>query len=395
MKTITQLRTELREAAEHIESLSQELAQLQPDESKKGLDFAHIQTIGNRYPVLDHCLVREDSDFRQQYLTLLAAPLLLESQEPENGWLFFQRILAGIGYTTPLSDFYANAAALTDPQLDAFSAAVVERNLANALLLEAMLLCLSCRGGAAVQDWLAGLAELLGRTLIQVRKLAELAVLISREDSENLRVFTQQEQSIDLSAMSCHIIPILGWYVQFRSGILSYYGDGRTPIHLTEKLPQLFNTNVASSRIEIRNAVFEQAPLTLDVGDRQLLLEDCTIRNIRAADSCFLCYSTHTVVLRRCRFEHLSSNDYTIRISACHSLVLENVHFCDIQSSGYNGWTLCFPSCQMHGVTMEDIRGGSSWYYGAGGTAAPNCYYANCTGSASGLPSGLNEKKEA
>ena len=81
MKTITQLRTELREAAEHIELLSQELAQLQPNEPKKGLDFTHIQTIGKRYPILNHCLAREDADFRQQYLTLLVAPLLLESPE--------------------------------------------------------------------------------------------------------------------------------------------------------------------------------------------------------------------------------------------------------------------------------------------------------------------------
>lgn len=394
MKTITQLRAQLREAAEHIEALSQELGQLQPSHQKKSVDFAHIQAIGKRYPIKDHCLTQENTGFQQQYLTLLAAPLLLESKEPENGWLFLQRILAGIGCTIPLVDLQADAASLTDQQLDAFSAAVLERNLANALMLDAMLLCLSCKGVEAMWDWLAGLAELLGCTLAQVQELAELAALIVREDKEGLRAFTKRNLLVDLSSMNCYIFLILDWYFQVKRQTLFYYGDGHTPLLPSRDIPKI--TNVKVSRIEIHKAIFEGERLYLDAGERQLVLEDCIVRNINNLESCFDCRSKLNIVLRRCSFEQLVSGDYTIQVKNCRSLILENVDFCNIKCTNYGGDAIDFGACQcqMYAVTMDNIQGRRYWYRGIGGTATPDCYYKNCVGQGTGLPNGFREKTE-
>lgn len=394
MKTITQLQADLRAAAERIESLSLELAQLQPSGQKKGLDFAHIQAIGTRYPILDHCLVQLDGDFQRKYLTLLAAPLLLESQEPENGWLFLQRILCGSGCAVPLADLQADAAMLTDQQLDSFSAAVLERGLADALMLDGMLLYLSCRGGEDMRDWLAALAELLGRTLDQIRELARLAVLISKEDREDLKNFIQQEQTMDIFPVRCHIFLVLDWYVQVKSQTLSVCGNSRTPLD-TAQLEKLISSKRSQlQRIEIRNALFSDKAVTLNVGNCQLLLENCVIQNINADGPCFRCISDKMATLRRCCFEHLSSPDYTVDFISCPSLVLENVRFNNIQSTESNGYTLNFPSCQMQAVAMEKIKG-HRWYYSnwLNSTVAPDCYYKNCVGDTYGLPIGMKKKE--
>lgn len=396
MKTITQLRAELRAAAEHIEALSQDLAQLQPSEQKRGVDFAHIQTIGERYPIRDHCLTGENADFQRQYLTLLTAPLLLESQEPENGWLFLQRILSGIDCTTPLVDLQADAASLTEQHLDTFSAAVLKRELANALMLDGMLLYLSCRGGEAMQDWLAGLAELLGRTLFQVQELSELASLIVTENKEGLQSLMQSVLSVDLTHIRCHIFLVLGYYFRFNGQTLLYYGDGRTPLAQSKDFPQISTMKV--SRIEIRNAVFEGEPVCFSINNCDLLLEDCIVRNIHtsSAMSCFkYCSVDSAVLFRRCHFENLVSDSRTIEIVHCQSLTLECVSFYNIRSTGRDCSTLSFSRCQMRTVTLDNIQGKSRWYSGfGGGTATTDCYYRNCTGGVSGLPEGLKEKKE-
>ena len=406
MKTITQLQAELRAAAEHIENLSRELAQLQPSSRKKGLDFAHIQTIGKRYPIQDHCLVRMDADFQRQYLTLLTAPLLLESREPENGWLFLQRILCGAGCTLHLADLQADAAALTEQQLDAFSAAVLERGLADALMLDGMLLCLSSKGGEAVQDWLAALAELLGRTLPQIRELSELAALIVQEDQEGLRAFTQRDLAVSLSPANCHILPHLKWYAQVKDGVCYYYGDGETPLNVDNCIMKILDGQQAKgkalTRVEIRNAVMAEKAVYLNMGDCQLLIEDCTVRDIDQGtkDYCFRCIFNSSAVIRRCKFERLKACDYTVAIK-CESygkspILFDEVHFQDIRSTTMCGaFTLSFDKCEMRAVTMDNIHGMGYWYYGNKGIATPDCYYRNCGWVANGLPDGLKEKKEA
>lgn len=399
MKTMTQLQAELRATAEHIENLSRELAQLQPSDQKKGLDFAHIQTIGKRYPIQDHCLVQMDADFQRQYLTLLTAPLLLEPREPENGWLFLQRILCGAGCTLHLADLQVDAASLTEQQLDTFSAAVLERGLADALMLDGMLLCLSSKGGEAVQDWLAALAELLGRTLPQVRELVELATFIAQEDKSGLRSFTRRKLTISLIKMGCHILPILGWYAQVKDGVLSCLGDGHTPLMNLEKMiPELFSMRQILTYVEFRKMVFTGKPVELDIGNFQLLLEDCVIRDIECREdkACFCAaFSNNSVVLRHCRFERLLSAGYTVCINGVRPLVLEDVHFQDIQNIGRDGIALWFDSCKMCAVTMDNIQSGGWWYSGLGGYATSDCYYKRCKGKKIDLPSGLEKKKEA
>lgn len=400
MKTMTQLQAELRAAAEHIENLSRELAQLQPSEQKKTLDFAHIQTIGKRYPIRDHCLVRMDADFQRQYLTLLTAPLLLESREPENGWLFLQRILCGVGCAIPLTDLQADAASLTEQQLDTFSAAVLERGLVDALMLDGMLLFLACQGGETMRDWLAALATLLACTLSQVQELADLAALIAGEDETGLRAFAKRTTVRRLRTMNGYILPILKWYAQVEDGVCYYYGDGETPLDVDGYVMKLLNKQRAKGRallrVEIRNAVMAEKAVYLNMGDCQLLMEDCTVRDISCDKTCFKCNLDESLVFRHCRFERLSSYfDEAIEIESNLPFILENVHFHDIINVPFMPNVICFSQCQMRTVTMENIYGGMDWYGGKGGTATPDCYYKNCKGRTSGLPDGLKEKKEA
>lgn len=392
MKTIVQLQAELRAAAEQVEALSQELAQFQPSDNKKGLDFTHIQAIGKRYPVEKHALTGADADFQRQYLTLLTAPLLLESQEPENGWLFLQRIICGAGCDIPLVDLQADAATITDQQLDAFSAAVIEHGLADALMLDEMLLYLACRGGEAMKDWLAALAELLGRTLTQVQELAQLAGFIATENKDGLADFTNRELSIPIERFNFYIYPILKNYTRNNGKIFSYWGDGCTPI--AEEQFHSIPSNV--SCVVIRNAIFAHCTLELNIGRRDLLMEDCVVRDIdnRSYEHpCFKTDSMGNVVIRRCRFENLYSNDYTVHIHNARTFALENIYLYNIQSTASSGYTLYFGHCQMNTVVMENIRSSSYWYYGDGGTASEDCYYRNCTGKTSSLPAGLKRKE--
>lgn len=392
MKTIVQLQAELRAAAEQVEALSQELAQFQPSDNKKGLDFTHIQAIGKRYPVEKHALTGVDADFQRQYLTLLAAPLLLESQEPENGWLFLQRIICGAGCDIPLADLQADAATITDQQLDVFSAAVIEHGLADALMLDEMLLYLACRGGEAMKDWLAALAELLGRTLTQVQELAQLAGFIATENKDGLADFTNRELSIPIERFNFYIYPILKNYARNNGKIFSYWGDGCTPI--TEEQFRSIPSNV--SCVVIRNAIFAHRTLELNKGGCDLLMEDCIVRDIdnrTYQHPCVKINLTGNVMIRRCRFENLNSCDYyAIWIGTSKSFVLENVSFRGISSTRSYGETLKFAHCQMRTVVMENIRSTEKWYNGDGGTASEDCYYKNCTGKTNSLPAGLREK---
>lgn len=403
MKTMTQLQAELRAAAEHIENLSRELAQLQPSEQKKTLDFAHIQTIGKRYPIRDHCLVRMDADFQRQYLTLLTAPLLLESREPENGWLFLQRILCGVGCAIPLTDLQADAASLTEQQLDTFSAAVLERGLVDALMLDGMLLFLACQGGETMRDWLAALATLLACTLSQVQELADLAALIAGEDETGLRAFAKRTTVRRLRTMNGYILPILKWYAQVEDGVCYYYGDGETPLNVDGYVMKLLYKQRAKGRallrVEIRNAVMAEKAVYLNMGDCQLVLDGCTVRDIdqNCDDSCFKCESTSSVMIQHCRFERLTASDYTVCIimTSTSPIILKDVHFKTIRSTISNGYALNFSDCKMCTVTLKQIESKHRWYHGNGGVATPDCFYTQCKGNPAGLPRGLHEKKEA
>lgn len=395
MKTMTQLQAELRAAAEHIENLSRELAQLQPSGQKKALDFTHIQTIGKRYPIQDHCLVRMDADFQRQYLTLLTAPLLLESREPENGWLFLQRILCGAGCTLHLADLQADAAALTEQQLDTFSAAVLERGLADALMLDGMLLCLSSKGGNAMQDWLSALAELLGRTLPQIRELSELAALIAQENQEGLRAFTQRDLIFSLSPMKCHILPILKWYAQTIGSVYYLYGDGETAQN--GDIINCHEISKSNQRIEIRNMIFSRSPIIWGSFDAlSILLERCKIQNITnhgqgfVKDAIYIS-SKVSLEIKECQFRHLYG-EHSVNFSSCESLRIEESYFEDLHG------IIWFPYCNIKNVIIENARNKNNtgaWYQGSGGTATPDCYYKNCKGEARNIPNGLKEKKEA
>lgn len=392
MKTITQLQAELRAAAEHIETLSQELAQLQPAESKQGLDFANIRALAKRAPIGKHRLCGESADLQQEYLTLLTAPLLLDCQEPENGWLFLQRTIYKAGSDCSTDDLRANAATLNDRQLDRFSDTIRKAGLADALMLDGMLLCLTCGGGASMRAWLAQLAAYLGRTLQQVDELGQLAALLVRSDKECLWAFLRRNLHIDLCAMEPYISSLLGWFTYCTKESCFVYGDGLTPLDAQEILSAL---NLSGCRtLEIRNAVFAGSPFVLDAASYPIRFYHCVFQDItNTGDSCVQCQSSFPVEFHHCRFERLTAHDYTVRIEGpSGGFILDDVQFRNIRSTVYNGYTLNFSKCDMHAVTMEEIYGGRRWYNGSGGTASADCFYTRCSNDAICLPRGLQKK---
>ena len=392
MKTITQLQAELRVAAEHIETLSQELAQLQPAESKQGLDFANIRALAKRAPIGKHRLCGESADLQQEYLTLLTAPLLLDCQEPENGWLFLQRTIYKAGSDCSTDDLRANAATLNDGQLDRFSDAVCKAGLADALMLDGMLLCLTCGGGAAMRAWLAQLAAYLGRTLQQVDELGQLAALLVQSDKKALPSFLRRNLHIDLCAVGPRIAPLSGWFTHRTAEGCLIHGDGVTPLDAKEVFSTLNLSNCPT--LEIRNAVFAKSPFVLAAASYPVWFYHCVFRDITSTDgSCVRCHSRYLIEFHHCRFERLEARDYTVSIQGpSEGFILDDVQFRNIRSTVYNGYTLNFSKCDMHAVTMEEIHGKLAWYYGSGGSADGDCFYARCSGRAVGLPSGIQEK---
>lgn len=395
MKTITQLQAELRAAAEHIETLSQELAQLQPAKSKQGLDFANIRALAKRAPIGKHRLCGESADLQQEYLTLLTAPLLLDCQEPENGWLFLQRTIYKAGSDCTTDDLRANAATLNDRQLDRFSDAICKAGLADALMLDGMLLCLTCGGGASMRAWLAQLAAYLGRTLEQVDELGQLAALLVRSDKEALPSFLRRDLHIDLSTVVSyisHLLGLQGWFLQKNKKHWVLYGDGLTPLDAQEVFSALNLSNCRT--LEVRNAVFAGSPFVLDAASYPIRFYQCVFRDITSTDgSCVQCQSRYLIEFHHCRFEQLEADDFTVSIQgAAGGFILDNVQFRNIRSKASGGWTLHFSKCAMHAVTMEEIHSKQYWYYGAGGSASTDCFYTRCSGGASNLPKGVQKK---
>ena len=177
MKTIRELQKEMRDTAAWLEEASRDLSDLQTSRETSGeqVNFQRLQALGERYPILNHCLKDKTSAFQQQYLTLLAGLLLAEPAHAQDGWLLLQRIIAGGGVRLSLEELQVDAATLTPEQMDGFTTAVFQDELGDALLLDGLLLCLTIGGGQVAWDYLSGLAELIRCPAERLQKLAALA----------------------------------------------------------------------------------------------------------------------------------------------------------------------------------------------------------------------------
>ena len=90
MKTIRELQKEMRDTAAWLEEASRDLSDLQTSRETSGeqVNFQRLQALGERYPILNHCLKDKTSAFQQQYLTLLAGLLLAEPATPRTAGCF-------------------------------------------------------------------------------------------------------------------------------------------------------------------------------------------------------------------------------------------------------------------------------------------------------------------
>ena len=142
MKTIRELQKGMRDTAAWLEEASRDLSDLQTNREPAGgqVNFQRLQALGERYPIMNHCLKDKTSAFQQQYLTLLAGLLLAEPAHAQDGWLLLQRIIAGGGVRLSLEELQVDAATLTPEQMDGFTTAVFQDELGDALLLDGLLL---------------------------------------------------------------------------------------------------------------------------------------------------------------------------------------------------------------------------------------------------------------
>ena len=396
MKTIRELQKGMRDTAAWLEEASRDLSDLQTNREPAGgqVNFQRLQVLGERYPIMNHCLKNKTSAFQQQYLTLLAGLLLAEPAHAQDGWLLLQRIIAGGGVRLSLEELQVDAATLTPEQMDGFTTAVFQDELGNALLLDGLLLCLTIGGGQAAWDYLSGLAELIRCPAERLQKLAALASGVAERDQKKLIEALNQSWELSLPQL-------LPWAMDvFRGPFLFYPGPGRVWLEGDGKtqISQTLYRKISGKKvgsITIRNACFSGYPLEFFASNTGwLFLEGCKFREIEVSDgSCFSCLGFYQVELKNCQFENLSAGDNTVEIKDVKRVLASDTGFRRIKSSAYRGWTLFFSvdAVRFEHVSMEEISGGQYWYYGSGKCTAADCTYRDCHGRTSGFSSNFKK----
>lgn len=244
MKTIRELQKEMRDTAAWLEEASRDLSDLQTSRETSGeqVNFQRLQALGERYPILNHCLKDKTSAFQQQYLTLLAGLLLAEPAHAQDGWLLLQRIIAGGGVRLSLEELQVDAATLTPEQMDGFTTAVFQDELGDALLLDGLLLCLTIGGGQVAWDYLSGLAELIRCPAERLQKLAALASGVAERDQKKLIEALNQSWELSLPQLLPWAMDVFRGPFLFTParGVFGWRGTEklRFPRHCTAKLAE-------------------------------------------------------------------------------------------------------------------------------------------------------------
>ena len=394
MKTIRELQKGMRDTAAWLEEASRDLSDLQTSREPAGeqVNFQRLQVLGERYPIVNHCLKNKTSAFQQQYLTLLAGLPLAEPAHAEDGWLLLQRIIAGGGVRLSLGELQMDAATLTPEQMDSFTTVVFQDELGDALLLDGLLLCLTIGGSQAAWDYLSGLAELIRCPAERLQKLAALASGVAERDQKKLIEALNQSWELSLPQLLPWAMDVIRKPFLFYPGPGRVWleGDGKTQISQT--LYRRIREKKAGS-VTIRNTCFSGYPLEFFASSSGLLsLEGCEFRGIVVSDgSCFSCRGFYQAELKNCRFEDLSARDNTVEIKDVKRVLVSDTRFRRIESSAYRGWTLFFSvdAVRFERVSMEEISSEQYWYYGSGKCMATNCTYHDCHGRTSNFSSGF------
>ena len=408
MRTFSELQADLYAAMAQLDEVSRGLAELQSSGGKgDGQTLSRIEALGKRYPVRNHCISEKDGTFQRQYLTLLAALLLVEPGHTEEGWLLLRRIVAGGDADCPLSELQADAATLPPERMGDFVAAVCREKLESPLLLDSMLLSLAVQGGRPTWEYIAGLAELMNYPEDHLQELGKLAAsIVAGQDllacidcakclgSQNVIQLLPQ---IVLSNTNYH-------YLCFFPQSDTYWieGDGTSllPEETFQKVLQCPAPNII-----FRNVHFSGYPILFNKRTRQkkLVLKNCYIHDITNRDKndifCVEGIAFEEVQIEGCKFENLSARDYPIRFGSpavsLERLLIRNTRISNVEGLCSNAYAIYAQAAEVRfeNVSMEGIRSPLHWYYSSfdNGHAAGNCTYSSCVGTVIGLPDGFRE----
>lgn len=394
MKTISDVQKGMRDAAAWLEEASRDLSDLQSAAGPAAVDFQKILMLGRRYPVRNHCLGGRTAELQKQYLTLLAALLLTGKEHMEDGWLFLQRIAAGGDTNLEISALQADAATLKPKHLDSFTAAVRGEGLGDALLLDALLLCLTIQGDRPAWEYISGLAELMGYLEGRLSLLASLAVAVAVRDIDKQQTVLKSFNGIDLTPILPEIVTTQGYLLyKPETGTTCLVGDGVTPI--PKQVCRSLKKSSARHLI-VQDAYFADNPLELSSEKSGCLtMKRCSVQNIRISkEHCFFCQGFSKIELMDCVFQDLSAADMAIEFTDISQAFFQNVCFKNVSASDLAAWTIkvSVTKPQFRSVTMEEIQSDNYWYYGTNrATVVDYCSYRNCHGRASGLPAGFKE----
>lgn len=334
-------------------------------------------------------------------MDLLAGLLLVEPAHAEDGWLLLQRIAAGAEIKQPLSDFQADAARLTPEQMDTFTTSLSREGLRDALLLDAMILCLAIQGGKAAMEYIGGLAELLNDPAEHLTKLSALAAAVVQKDEDKLRGLLEKIGDLEFP-------PLLGWVshvlqqpFMFKPNERCIWIEGLKGVPVPQEFYQQIRGALASVQgmrareVTMRNAYFSGYRLDMQLfsGGDKLTLEGCDFQDIRVSGNNCVKFSFFSIIeIKNCRFENLSASDYTIKVEKAKKLLICDTVIQQIRGTVFNSYAIDIDAenCEFRNVKMEGITG-KYWYYGCGDSTAQSCTYRDCQGETQRLPDGFKK----
>lgn len=187
MSTLLELQSQLRQVTEEYHeqmlALTRELTLAVQDvqAGQTQMDFQQLSRLGGRRPLPHSGLKRLDNSLRNDYLTFLCA-VAQSAPEMKDGWLLLQRIASGADVIT-LEPLAAAAMCLEEDDMERFSDHIVQKNLRDQFLLDAMLLRLACSQPCPkTEALLVNLSALMDCPAKDLKFLSKLAVVLARQD---------------------------------------------------------------------------------------------------------------------------------------------------------------------------------------------------------------------
>lgn len=206
MKTISEMQSELKDISTRINALTKELSAYNSINSEKSnINFKGLKAIGNRHQIKGHQLARSNEEIKKHYITILISLVYLVTDNQENGWLFIQRISCGIGLKEELSQIAVDGLNLTEEQIEKFTEEILSSKLTNSLVLDCMLVYLSCKQkNKRMLEYMSGLFELVKCGKSELNEILQMAKVIATQDKKAYFKLTSKDLLINKMAYLCH-----------------------------------------------------------------------------------------------------------------------------------------------------------------------------------------------